>query len=521
MEAQQNSSEAVRVGLHEGNILRYVTSLYSDPFDVVREAVQNALDERPSRIDVTLDLRKLETAIRDDGRGMSRQQMRERLKSIGLSSKAGDPDAIGEKGIGLLAPLAIAERATLVSRPRGQQGEWHQLVMRRSDLGGEEVNFPISAHPGLSSEGGWSTLLRVQGISKAAARKLGRVEDLTDHLADAFDDALRRQSAPRLVLRITRQLPSGRWITEETRVEAAEFPGRKDERTIETSSGPVRFRFWLSSEKAKKPVFRVEHQGRTSFPLRDLEQYRDVADVFDSGYVQGSVRVDFCTLRADRHGFEWDEHFDQFLEALRAAAADLRQWLADFQDQQKEQRLVQLLQDVLMDLEEFFRQHPEHVPPAMRALISAGHTGADKNKLDTRAAGRRRAKTATKRDVPPLPARDVTREQKRRRHSAVVGAGGKKQDVAEQSGLTVRYETDFGGKWRSKFRNGSIVLNIGHQDYADAESRGQRSERLYLSQLVWFECSSLAVSHSQTPQLFFRQTFENEYFPLTMSWRTG
>jgi len=517
MEAIPESSERVRARFHEGNILRHVASLYSDPFDVVREAVQNALDERPKRIEVAVDLRRLEIAVRDDGRGMSREQMRERVESIGQSSKIGDPEAIGEKGIGLLAPLAIAEEVRLISMPRGARGQWHELLMRRSDLSGREVNFPISVHPGLSAEGRWSTLLQVRDVAKGAGKKLARMEDLADHLADAFDEALRREPRPTVVLHVTKQSQSGRWLTEEKKVEASEFPGRREQRTIDTRFGPVRFNLWLNREKATKPVFRVDHR-RSSFLLRDLEQYAEVADAFDSGHIQGSVRVDFCTVRADRHGFEWDEEFDEFLEALRTVAQELRQWLTEFESTQRKERIEELAREVLTDLENWLREHPEHMPESLRALVSPSHVGADRKQAETRAVGRVREGRRSKRDVPPLGGTPI-HEQKRRRHSVVVGSGARKQEAAGQRGLTIQFETATGEKWRSRCRNGVIIINDGHQDYAEAESKGQRFEKLYQSQLVWFECSSLAVSYAETRQMMFRQTFQDDYFPLTMSWR--
>src|SRR5262249_43237971 len=82
----------------------------------VRELLQNALDVSPrgGRIDVRssapVEGGDREVSVSDRGRGMTRAELLEDLLVPFRSGKEGDPEAIGEHGIGFLSALEIAPR---------------------------------------------------------------------------------------------------------------------------------------------------------------------------------------------------------------------------------------------------------------------------------------------------------------------------------------------------------------------------------------------------------------------------
>jgi hypothetical protein len=86
-----------------------------------RELLQNALDATPrgGRIDVRSSAPAadgdLEVTFTDRGRGMSRAELLDDLLVPFRSGKEGDPDAIGEHGIGFLSALEIAPRLAVTS----------------------------------------------------------------------------------------------------------------------------------------------------------------------------------------------------------------------------------------------------------------------------------------------------------------------------------------------------------------------------------------------------------------------
>jgi hypothetical protein len=91
-----------------------------------RELLQNALDASPrgGRIDVRssapADGGHREVTVVDRGRGMTRAELLEDLLVPFRSGKEGDPDTIGEHGIGFLSALEIAPRIEVTTTACGQ-----------------------------------------------------------------------------------------------------------------------------------------------------------------------------------------------------------------------------------------------------------------------------------------------------------------------------------------------------------------------------------------------------------------
>jgi len=46
MKEKINDTEYINAAFHEGNNILNLASFYSDPFDVVKETVQNSIDEK-------------------------------------------------------------------------------------------------------------------------------------------------------------------------------------------------------------------------------------------------------------------------------------------------------------------------------------------------------------------------------------------------------------------------------------------------------------------------------------------
>lgn len=78
---------------------------FSNPLDLVREAVSNSYDAGASTIHISFEVVKkygesiLKIVIKDDGSGMTREQL-QNFFDLGNSTRRGDGDSIGEKGHG-------------------------------------------------------------------------------------------------------------------------------------------------------------------------------------------------------------------------------------------------------------------------------------------------------------------------------------------------------------------------------------------------------------------------------------
>ncbi|NDJ54374.1 MAG: hypothetical protein GYB68_14990 [Chloroflexi bacterium] len=141
-----------QVKLHVPGILRLLSQhLYTDPKVALREMLQNAhdscyrrLDEDPlapldyaPRIDVLVDAEQHTLSIRDNGAGLTAQEIHDYLSTVGRGYTAeirerlaiGDPEAarrfIGQFGLGLLSAFIVADRVELVTRSwRPEEPAW-------------------------------------------------------------------------------------------------------------------------------------------------------------------------------------------------------------------------------------------------------------------------------------------------------------------------------------------------------------------------------------------------------------
>jgi sensor histidine kinase regulating citrate/malate metabolism len=78
---------------------------FSNPLDLVREAISNAVDAKAKQVSIIFDVMKeygenvLVIVLQDNGIGMDQTTIRA-FFDLGNSSNRGNPDAIGEKGHG-------------------------------------------------------------------------------------------------------------------------------------------------------------------------------------------------------------------------------------------------------------------------------------------------------------------------------------------------------------------------------------------------------------------------------------
>ena len=154
----------------------------------LRELVQNALDASPrgGRVDVrsgapTPDGDREVTFV-DRGRGMSRAELLEDLLVPFRSGKEGDPDAIGEHGIGFLSALEIAPSIEVVS---GTSAAALRLVVEPVGAGPPYADFTFTLteiDPRQRPAAGTSVRLRLaRPIAPAAlAQEIAAVAGLVD-----------------------------------------------------------------------------------------------------------------------------------------------------------------------------------------------------------------------------------------------------------------------------------------------------------------------------------------------------
>lgn len=134
---------AEKVRLRIGNLAKAVLvtgQAYQDPKDALNEFISNAADEyaesdrRGERIRVVLRRKGQRPllAIEDNGRGLSKDRLRDLARNLFESSKVGDARTLGEKAIGLLAFQQLGGRCDIVNRTVDSDETWVLRLTRGS-----------------------------------------------------------------------------------------------------------------------------------------------------------------------------------------------------------------------------------------------------------------------------------------------------------------------------------------------------------------------------------------------------
>lgn len=90
------------------------SGLYRDPLDALREYIQNAIDAKAGRVEITLS--KDVVSIRDNGTGMTSDGAGRAIR-LGISEK--NPlDNVGFRGIGIYSGFEICDRLEINTRPQ-------------------------------------------------------------------------------------------------------------------------------------------------------------------------------------------------------------------------------------------------------------------------------------------------------------------------------------------------------------------------------------------------------------------
>jgi len=504
----------ITVGFHTGNVIEFLSHLYGNGFAVIREAVQNSIDEDATSIFVDIDCHRHSIHVYDNGNGASPQEITTKFENIGLSLKKDLPGKIGSKGIGIIAGLAIAERWQFVTR-KLNIGPFYSFTFDRKELKkANEVQVnqeqllikqikpsPITA----------TSMLRLFDVSDLILKQLRDQRTIEQTLQEAFNSKLRSQ---KIELRVSYRDFKNK--THDFKVKPITYRGAKMESVeYDTPYGTVNFAFFHSPIPIDKPSILVQHQGVTSIPLGNFFKMKilpaNLEHIFARGYFEGEVQLGFCTINGSRSAFIPDKQLDEFTERVAAFAEDVISPLIEqFEKSDREERLKRIADGVLKKTREFFSRYPDAIPPMFRSIISKPTTRiapeGDAQVVNTSVI----KPTKGVREKKPLDP-DILREkkkeseEKRRTGTASVEKGSKAEIVEIVEGLGMHFvypdpETD-GFKWHSRISPQRILqINIANTDFLEAEKRGRTFLERYLTLLLQKEmtCVSLGDYDSQT-----------------------
>ena len=296
---EEPTVKRLAVDFHAGNVIQYLAETYGTGFEVIREAVQNAIDKSARNIFVMIDCIGCLIEVFDDGDGANELEITQKFNQIGLSLKLGQAGMVGQKGIGNLAAFSVGRQWQLFTRNIKQGGQLYAYTFDRAELTkGRNVTLQSEAVQFKSVKGApflASTMLRIVEVDSGILRQLGDKNMIERTLREAFNAKLRGgKIALRVAYRNTKNQTSD-FVVKPTR-----FQGTALEPVdYDTEYGEVTFEFYHSHEPLKDPSILVLHQGVYSIPLTNFFKLRilpqELEPLFTKGYFEGEIRWAFVS----------------------------------------------------------------------------------------------------------------------------------------------------------------------------------------------------------------------------------
>lgn len=518
---------SIKVGFHVGNVVTFLSHLYGTGYSVIREAVQNSIDEGATKIFISIHCGRRLIKVYDNGGGATQKEITAKFENIGLSLKRNDPDKIGSKGIGNLAGLAVAEQWQFISK---KQGPFCAYTFDRKELEkGDEVNVYAEqlSLKQIDRECPFvaNSLLRLIDVAEITLKQLGDQETIERTLREAFNTKLRLNNIELRVSYWNFKNKRHDFLVKPVAYRGAEMEIVKQE----TPCGSVDFAFFHNSNPINNPSILVQHQGVYSIPLVNFFKMKilptKIEHLFLKGYFEGEIRLGFCTVNGSRSAFEHDNDLKIFVEAVVAFAEDvLKPIIEQFEQADREERWKRIAEGVLKTMRSYFQKNPALVPPSLKTMVfKLSEKLSDEDEMTgvgIRKPGSNSIPPKKKTERPPLPPDALKKqkgesEQKKRTSGATTGKPkGKVIDFSEGLGIQFIHpdpETD-GFIWHSRTsNNGVIQINIVNNEFLEAEKRGQTVVSRYLMTLLHKEltCASLAPVDAQSFDAGFELMMEH------------
>lgn len=308
------SGTGIAIEFHQGKVLMRLAKHYADLLAVTLEVVQNAVDALATRIEIQLNLAKHTLTVCDNGTGASREKVALALKSVGDTMKK-SKGMYGQFGLGLIAPLSVADEFTLTSCPEARVGSYTDYFFVTEKIQKQrEVFIPDEPAPRLSFEPDgaiwWRTRMHLRGITKDKRRSEVSLDGLANAIVLKYGEKI-RQNKIQVDLTVTDTAGDSATLA----VKAQEFSGAPLEpyAAKNPESGAIKIELFVArlgrgGRKGQIAFGSFENPSRIS-----AEQFvacarvliePEVAKTLTSGVLEGTIRCEKVALHADRTRFE-------------------------------------------------------------------------------------------------------------------------------------------------------------------------------------------------------------------------
>ena len=161
------------------NVLNHLgMSLYSNTPAVLTEIISNAWDADAQNVEITLDVEKGEVIIKDDGHGMSKDDIINKFLKVGYARREHGRaksdhlkrQVMGRKGIGKLAMFSLANKIQVYSYKKGEQPQAFEVDVKDLQQSIKESKNYIADSLEIPENLAYGTTIKLFELKKAIDR---------------------------------------------------------------------------------------------------------------------------------------------------------------------------------------------------------------------------------------------------------------------------------------------------------------------------------------------------------------
>ncbi|MFH2106489.1 MAG: ATP-binding protein [Candidatus Micrarchaeota archaeon] len=151
--------------------------LYKNFSRAIKELVSNAYDADATEVKINLDIKKRKLYIKDNGKGMNKEKIEEKLLTIGSMTSRKDENIglgrkrIGQFGVGFLAVFPYCKTVRVVSKKKGEKNAIEVMIQVNKYFQNnswihdpEEKDIDYKITPSLLPEGHGETIIVLEEI---------------------------------------------------------------------------------------------------------------------------------------------------------------------------------------------------------------------------------------------------------------------------------------------------------------------------------------------------------------------
>ena len=501
----------VKMGLHVGKALKYITDNYPTLTKVVMELIQNAFDSSGNQISVFINYPDRELRVRDNGTGISTEKFFSAIQSVCSSIK--EEGKLGQFGIGLMSPLGKCDSFTITSSPYPQNNGYHrwlfncQEILEDSDLPQipqeslPEIIFSLAMKKIPNKRPvNWRTEVALFKFSRDTSISNITPPDLRSLILSQFSETMKKLDATvTLTIRRSKDKCNDEIIT----FKAANFNGEKLDPLVygDEQSGLTSFNLYLSPKTKKGRQGEIQiglkfNDFRIPFPVfaRSIREWisDEAMNILRSGTFEGYILSSKCSLHQNRKEFHEDENLMNFCLHLDAWAKNYgSRHIIALKDGQKDLWLQAVGSVAMSHLEEQIKQEMPHLLEAIKSFkignIGIGHEGFTNKKKEQSFKV-----LAVKPDLHGVSERESSTSGTDRFNGkshlghipfGVAGPKGAHRKLVRghSTGIQFIYEELPGNDhhWEFDQENGNITFNIRSDVWEKMEQAGERNLILY------------------------------------------